>query len=75
LVLGPSRRVVPVARQMVNPWSLAFLPDSSILVTEKKGRLRIRARSLATSFRARKELLILQTDFVDQLSINDDALP
>ena len=34
-------RVVPVARQLVNPWSLAFLPDSSMLVTEKEGRLRI----------------------------------
>ena len=34
-------RVVPIARQLVNPWSLAFLPDSSMLVTEKEGRLRI----------------------------------
>ena len=34
-------RVVPVARQLVNPWSLAFLPDGSMLVTEKEGRLRI----------------------------------
>jgi len=43
-------RVVPIARGLVNPWSLAFLPDSStslgtggvtILVTEKEGRLRI----------------------------------
>jgi glucose/arabinose dehydrogenase len=34
-------RVVPVARQLVNPWSLAFLPDGNILVTEKDGRLRI----------------------------------
>jgi len=43
-------RVVPVARQLVNPWSLAFLPDPStplgaggvtMLVTEKEGRLRI----------------------------------
>jgi glucose/arabinose dehydrogenase len=30
-----------VARQLVNPWSLAFLPDGNILVTEKDGRLRI----------------------------------
>jgi glucose/arabinose dehydrogenase len=34
-------RVVPVARQLLNPWSLAFLPDGSMLVTEKEGRLRI----------------------------------
>jgi glucose/arabinose dehydrogenase len=34
-------RVVPVARQLVNPWSLAFLPDGAMLVTEKEGRLRI----------------------------------
>ena len=43
-------RVVPVARGLVNPWSIAFLPDPStslgasgptILVTEKEGRLRI----------------------------------
>src|SRR5262249_37103526 len=43
-------RVVPVARQMMNPWSLAFLPAPStalgaggvsMLVTEKEGRLRI----------------------------------
>jgi glucose/arabinose dehydrogenase len=43
-------RVVPVARGLVNPWSLAFLPDPStplgasgmtMLVTEKEGRLRI----------------------------------
>ena len=43
-------RVVPVARGLVNPWSLAFLPDPStslgasgvtMLVTEKDGRLRI----------------------------------
>src|SRR5687767_4777564 len=34
-------RVVPVARGLVNPWSLAFLPDGTMLVTEKDGRLRI----------------------------------
>jgi glucose/arabinose dehydrogenase len=43
-------RLVPVARGLVNPWSVAFLPDSSasvgaggvtMLVTEKEGRLRI----------------------------------
>jgi len=34
-------RVVPVARGLVNPWSLAFLPDGTLLVTEKDGRLRV----------------------------------
>src|SRR5262245_38281411 len=34
-------RVVPVARGLVNAWSLAFLPDGGLLVTEKEGRLRI----------------------------------
>jgi glucose/arabinose dehydrogenase len=40
-------RVVPVARGLVNPWSIAFLPtppgsgDVTMLVTEKEGRLRI----------------------------------
>src|SRR5678809_670807 len=39
-------RVVPVARGLVNPWSLAFLPDGTMLVTEKEGRLRIIRLSL-----------------------------
>src|SRR6266536_2303589 len=29
------------ARGLVNPWSLAFLPDGRLLVTERPGRLRI----------------------------------
>ena len=29
------------ARGLVNPWSLAFLPDGKMLVTERPGRLRI----------------------------------
>jgi aldose sugar dehydrogenase len=32
---------VTVARGLVNPWSLAFLPDGRMLVTERPGRLRL----------------------------------
>ena len=37
----PFENGVPVARGLVNPWSLAFLPDGTLLVTEKEGRLRL----------------------------------
>jgi len=33
--------VETLARNLQNPWSLAFLPDNRMLVTERPGRLRI----------------------------------
>src|SRR5215470_15281115 len=38
---GQRIRVVAVTRSLEYPWSLAFLPDGSMLVTERAGRLRI----------------------------------
>ena len=40
-VQAKEPRVVVVAHGLVNPWSLAFLPDGRFLVTEKPGRMRI----------------------------------
>ncbi|MDO9073990.1 MAG: PQQ-dependent sugar dehydrogenase [Rubrivivax sp.] len=37
---GPLR-ATPLASGLVNPWSLAFLPDGRMLVTERPGRLRL----------------------------------
>ena len=44
--LGPALasdtlKTVTVAHGLVHPWSLAFLPDGRMLVTERPGRLRL----------------------------------
>ena len=38
---GQNIRVVVVARGLSHPWSIAFLPDGNLLVTERDGRLRL----------------------------------
>jgi len=38
---GQNIRVVAVTRALEYPWSIAFLPDGGMLVTERAGRMRI----------------------------------
>ena len=37
---GPSIDVQTIADGLSHPWAIAFLPDGSMLVTERPGRLR-----------------------------------
>lgn len=39
--VGAKVRVVPLFKGLANPWSVAFLPNGDMLITEKPGRLRI----------------------------------
>jgi glucose/arabinose dehydrogenase len=41
---GPRLRATPLVTGLENPWSLAFLPDGRMLVSERPGRLAIVAR-------------------------------
>ena len=40
-LLEPDYRVVTFVDGLEHPWSIAFLPDGDVLVTEQPGRLRI----------------------------------
>src|SRR5918993_2292547 len=38
---GTRYRLAPVVKDLVNAWSLTFLPNGDMLVTERPGRLRV----------------------------------
>jgi glucose/arabinose dehydrogenase len=40
-VVKSGYRVIEIAKGLDHPWSMAFLPDGSMLVTEREGRLRL----------------------------------
>jgi len=43
-IMAPPGAVTTVARDLVHPWGLEFLPDGRMIVTERPGRLRIVSR-------------------------------
>ena len=45
VALGQTLNPVTVARGLQHPWGLVFLPDASMLVTERPGRMRVVSRS------------------------------
>ncbi|MFC0267814.1 PQQ-dependent sugar dehydrogenase [Kushneria aurantia] len=45
---APAYRIETVAEGLEHPWSLAFLPDGRMLVTERPGRLRLLSAEGAT---------------------------
>jgi glucose/arabinose dehydrogenase len=40
-VVKAGYKVTEIAKGLDHPWSMAFLPDGSMLVTERQGRLRL----------------------------------
>jgi len=46
-VVKTGYRVTEIAKGLDHPWSMAFLPDGSLLVTERVGRLRLIKGGLA----------------------------